>query len=166
MKRKVSISALTVGFLTLTMLIVPAFAQYNVTLRLVGPDEEILCEIKMNDVDNMTLTVPEPLYTMINNTWGTDTFTAPVNLTLPTMPPLTLQVISVPPGWTVTFEPLTVPDLNGDFAVDVFDLVEIAGAITVNPGSWDNYNMLLDLNFDLTIDIFDLAKVAKQIEIP
>jgi hypothetical protein len=149
------------------MLTVPALAQYTLTLRLILPTGETLWTATLPyEVDNTTLTVPEPLYVMIVTIYGTDTFTTPFNLTFFGIgPACTLEVTSDPPGFTVTFEPMTVPDVNDDGAVDLYDLVTVAHSITVNPGMPDNYDMFLDLTFDLQIDIFDLVEIAKHIEI-
>ncbi len=167
MKRKTLISSVTVGLLTLVMLAMPALAQYNVTLTLIGPTGDVLCTTTFEDVDNMTLIVPEPLWLLIYNKYETTTFTAPFSLELPVVGKgiVTLEVTSEPEGWTVTFEPMTVPDLNGDGEVDIFDLVKIAREISVSPGMPDKYDMFLDLNFDLYIDVFDLVEIAKHIEI-
>ncbi len=78
---------------------------------------------------------------------------------------LTLEATSAPEGWTVTFEPMEIPDLNGDGEVDIFDLVRVARSIEVIVGPPENYDMFLDLTLDLTIDVFDLVEVAKHIEI-
>lgn len=167
MKGKTLTSSLALGLLTLAMLITPALAQYNVTLTLIGPTGETLYTKTLEDVDDMTLTVPEPLWLLINATQGTTTFTTPFSLSLPLVGVgvITLEVTSEPEGFTVTFEPMTVPDLNGDGEVDIFDLVTIARSLTVDIGPPENYDMFLDLDFDLTIDIFDLVEVAKHIEV-
>lgn len=173
MRGKSLIGSLALGLLTLTALIMPALAQYTATLTLVGPTGEVLCTTTYEDVDNMTLTVPKPLWLLINMTCGTTTFTAPFNLSLPLfgigpgVSYVTLMVTSEPEGFTVTFEPMEVPDVAGEVSgeVDIFDLVKIAKEITVTTGMPENYDMFLDLNFDLTIDIFDLVEVAKHIEI-
>jgi hypothetical protein len=167
MKGKTLISSLVLGFLTLTMLTLPALASYTLTLTLTLPTGETIYTATWTDVEDLTLTVPEPLYLMIVNLYGTDTFTAPFSLPFfgPGQPACTLEVTSEPEGFTVTFEPMTVPDPNGDGEVDIFDLVKIARKITVIPGMPNNYDMFLDLTFDLTIDVFDLVEVAKNIEI-
>ncbi len=167
MKGKTLVSPLALGLLTLSMLITPALAQYNVTLTLIGPTGKTLCTKTFEDVDNMTLKVPEPLWLLINATQGTTTFTAPFSVSFPLIGAgiITLEADSAPEGWTVTFEPRTVPDLNDDGCVDIYDLVTVARSVTVSVGPPENYDMFLDLNFDLTIDVFDLVKVAKHIEI-
>ncbi|NIQ04450.1 MAG: hypothetical protein GWO20_01585 [Candidatus Korarchaeota archaeon] len=121
----------------------------------------------------MTLPVPEPLWILINATYGTTTFTAPFNLSIPLFgvgPGVTyviLMVTSVPDGFTVNFEPMEIPDVAGEVPgeVDIFDLVRIARNINVTTGMPEDYDMFLDLNFDLTIDVYDLVEVAKHIEI-
>jgi len=167
MKGKTLISSLALGLLTLTMLTMPALASYTVTLKLTLPTGETLYTATWTDVENLTLMVPEPLYLLIYNKYGNDTFTAPFELScfVPMAGYCNLTVISDPEGFTVTFESMTVPDLNGDGAVDIFDLVKISRKISVTPGMPDNYDMFLDLTFDLTIDVFDLVEVAKHIEI-
>lgn len=170
MKGKTLISSLALSFLTLAMLTVPVLASYTVTLTLTLPTGDTLYTATWNDVENLTLRVPEPLYNMIVGAYQTDTFTAPFTITF-FSPSLmipgvcNLTVISEPEGFTVTFEPMTVPDLNGDTEVDIFDLVKVAREITVIPGMPEDYDMFLDLNFDLTINVFDLVEVAKHIEI-
>jgi hypothetical protein len=167
MKGKTLVKPLALGLLTLMMLTMPVLAQYNVTLTLWGPTGEELYTTTFEDVDNMTLTVPEPLWILINATQGTTTFTAPFSVPFFIIGKgiLTLEATSVPEGWTVTFEPMEMPDLNGDGEVDIFDLVRVARSIEVIVGPPENYEMFLDLTFDLTIDVFDLVEVAKHIEI-
>jgi hypothetical protein len=174
MKGKASISSLALGILTLAALITPALAQYTVTLTLLGPTGEPLYSTTLEDVDNMTLAVPERLWILINATYGKTTFTAPFNLSLmpyvgpgPGLEHVTLMVTSIPEGFTVTFEPMEVPDVAGEVPgeVDIFDLVKISREISVTPETVEDYDMFLDLNFDLTINVFDLVEVAKHIEI-
>lgn len=162
MKRKALISSFTLGFLTLTMLTMPVLAQYNVTLTLIGPTGETLYTTTFEDVDNVTLTIPEPLWLLINSTQRTTTFTAPFSVPFLLIGAgiLTLEVTSEPPGWTVTFEPMTLPDVVPDGVIDIFDLVKVARAYGATPERPDNYDMFVDINFDLFIDIFDLVEIA------
>ncbi|MGQ9460228.1 MAG: dockerin type I domain-containing protein [Candidatus Bathyarchaeaceae archaeon] len=164
MKAKALISSLALGFLTLTILTVPVLATYTVTLTLTLPTGETLYTATWTDVENLTLTVPEPLYLLIYKIYGKDTFTAPFELScfVPMVGYCNLTVISDPEGFTVTFEKMEMPDFNGDGKVDIFDLVRVARSIEIT-GRPENYDMFVDLNFDLTIDIFDLVEVAKNI---
>ncbi len=149
------------------MLTAPAAAAtYTLTLKLMRPDGKVLYTATLPfEVDNATLTVPEPLYLMIVARYGTNEFTTPFNLTFFAAPICILEVTSDPAGFTVTFEPMTIPDFNGDGEVDVFDMVKVARSIEVIVGPPENYDMFLDLSFDLTIDVFDLVHVAKHIGI-
>jgi len=164
MKRTL-LSSLSLGFLAAIMLAAPVAATtYTVTLRLLTPSgQELYTATYPEKVDNMTLTVPEPLYQMIVAKYQTDTFTAPFNLTFFAAPACILEVTSDPPGFTVTFEPMTIPDLNGDGEVDIFDMVKVARSIEITVGPPENYDMFVDLNFDLQVDVFDLVQVAQHI---
>jgi hypothetical protein len=166
MKRNL-VSSVLFSFLATTLLIAPAMAStYTVTLRLLTPSgEELYTATYPEKVDNMTLTVPEPLYLMIVSTYGTDEFTTPFNLTFFAAPACILEVTSDPPGFTVTFEPMIIPDFNEDGEVDIFDMVKVARCIEVEVGPPENYDMFVDLNFDLTVDIFDLVQIAQHIGI-
>ncbi len=161
---KASIS-LMFGFLATMMLLAPVAATtYEVTLRLLTPDgQELYTATYPEKVDNMTLVVPKPLYLMIVTRYGTNEFTAPFNLTFFAAPACVLEVVSDPEGFTVIFEPMTIPDFNGDGEVDVFDLVRVARSIELTIGPPENYDMFVDLNFDFVIDVFDLVEVAKHI---
>jgi len=164
MKRTL-LSSILLGFLAAIMLTAPVAATtYEVTLRLLTPSgQELYTATYPEKVDNMTLTVPQPLYLMIVARYGTNEFTAPFNLTFFAAPACILEVTSEPPGFTVIFEPMTIPDFNGDGEVDIFDMVKVARSIEIKVGPPENYNMFVDLNFDLTIDVFDLVQVAKHI---
>jgi hypothetical protein len=161
------VSTLLLGFLAATLLMAPAAAStYTLTLRLIRPDGEVLYTATLPfEVDNVTLAVPEPLYALIVARYGTNEFTTPFNLTFFAVPACILEVTSEPSGFTVIFEPMTIPDFNGDGEVDVFDMVKVARSIEVTVGPPENYDMFLDLSFDLTIDVFDLVQVAKHIGI-
>ncbi len=163
--RKSLMSSLLLGFLAATILTAPAAAStYTLTLRLIRPDGEVLYTATLpNQVDNMTLSVPEPLYLMIVTRYGTNEFTTPFNLTFFAAPACILEVTSDPEGFTVIFEPMSIPDFNGDGEVDIFDMVKVARSIEVIVGPPENYDMFVDLNFDLTVDVFDLVQVAKHI---
>jgi len=164
MKRTL-LSSILLGFLATTLLMAPAMAStYTVTLRLLTPSgRELYTATYPEKVDNMTLTVPPPLYKMIVARYGKDEFTAPFNLTFFAAPACILEVTSEPPGFTVTFKNMTIPDFNGDGEVDIFDMVKVARSIEIKVGPPENYNMFVDLNFDLTVDVFDLVQVAKHI---
>jgi hypothetical protein len=164
MKRKM-MNSLLLGFLATMMLMAPAMAStYTLTLRLMTPDgQELFTATLPFEGDNMTLTVPEPLYQMIVAMHGKDTFTTPFNLTFFAAPACILEVTSDPEGFTVIFEPMTIPDFNGDDEVDVFDLVKVSRSIEVTVGPPENYDFFVDLNFDLTVDVFDLVIVAQHI---
>lgn len=160
-------TTLSLGLLMMAVLTMPVLAQYNVTLRLIGPTGEVLYETTLEDVDNMTLAIPYPLWILINSTYDTTTFTTPFNITVLLFGKGTviLEVTSDPAGWTVTFEPMTIPDFNEDGEVDVFDMVKVARCMEIEIGPPENYNMFVDLNFDLTVDVFDLVQVAQHIGI-
>jgi len=164
MKRTL-LSSILLGFLAVLMLAAPVAATtYEVTLRLLTPSgQELYTATYPEKVDNMTLTVPQPLYLMIIARYGTNEFTAPFNLTFFAAPACKLEVTSEPPGFTVIFEPMTIPDFNGDGEVDIFDMVKVARSIEVTVGPPENYDVFVDLNFDLTVDVFDLVQVAKHI---
>jgi hypothetical protein len=50
---------------------------------------------------------------------------------------------------------VTIPgDVNGDFEVDIFDAVKLAGVFNTNPAS-SNWNANIDINGDNIVDIFD-----------
>lgn len=53
----------------------------------------------------------------------------------------------------------TVPDLNNDNTVDIFDITIIAVAFESKPGD-SNWNPVADVKEDEIIDIFDIAMVA------
>ena len=160
-------TSLSLGLLMMAVLTMPVLAQYNVTLRLIGPTGEVLYETTLEDVENTTLAIPYPLWFLINYTYNTTTFTAPFNITVLLFGKGTviLEVTSDPAGWTVTFEPMTIPDFNEDGEVDVFDMVKVARCMEIEIGPPENYNMFVDLNFDLTVDVFDLVQVAQHIGI-
>jgi len=169
MKRPLLSSAL-LSFLAIMVLLAPTMATtYTVTLRLLTPEgTELYTATYPEKVDNMTLTVPEPLYLMIVEQYNTSVFTTPFNLTLFAYPACILEVTSDPPGFTVTFEPMTIPDVGGpngeaDGEIDVFDMVKVARSIEIEIGPPENYDMFVDLNFDLMVDVFDLVQVAVHI---
>ena len=163
--RKKLISPLILGILAIGLLAAPVAAEtYTLTFRLMLPTGKILYTATLAfEVDNVTLTVPEPLYLMIVARYGTNEFTTPFNITFFAAPACTLEVTSEPPGFTVIFEPMTLPDFNGDGEVDIFDMVKIARSIEVVVGLPENYDIFIDLNFDLMIDIFDLVEISKHI---
>jgi len=166
MKKSIFVPILLVSLMSMSLLIPALASSYTLTLRLILPTGETLYTATLPfEVDNATLEVPEPLYQMIVARYGTDEFTTPFNLTFFAAPACTLEVTSDPPGFTVKFEPMTLPDFNGDDEVDIFDMVKVARCIEITVGPPENYDMFLDLNFDLTIDIFDLVEVAKHIGI-
>lgn len=164
MKRTL-LSSVMLSFLATMVLLAPAIAStYTVTLRLLTPEgTELYTATYPEEVDNMTLTVPEPLYLMIVEQYGTDEFTTPFNLTLFAYPACILEVTSDPPGFTVTFEPMTTPDFDNNGEIDVFDMVKVARSIEIEVGPPENYDMFVDLNFDLMVDVFDLVQVAVHI---
>ncbi|MEM2972376.1 MAG: hypothetical protein QW270_08175 [Candidatus Bathyarchaeia archaeon] len=166
MKVKNLISLFVLSLLASTLLAIPVLAQYNITLTLKGPEGQIYYTKTFESINNMTLAIPKDLYTMIVEKYETDTFTAPFEIVLITAGWeiwLTLEGVSEPPGWTVTFAPMEKPDLDSDGKISIRDLVILALKISSLDSS--NYDMFLDVKFDLVIDVFDLVKVAKEIAI-
>lgn len=150
-----------------SLLIAPAFAQtettYDVTLGIILPNGEVVVFLRLNDVANMTLNIPQALYNLIVQNYGTDTFTAPCNITfIRYSVPLALMIVSDPPGWTVTFVPMSIPDADGNGVVGLGDLVLLAksygSSLMVHPP--DGYNLIVDFNFDLRVDLNDLVTLA------
>jgi len=59
-------------------------------------------------------------------------------------------------GWvTVTIQ----GDLNGDFIVDIYDAIKLAGAFNSRPGT-PSWNANADINNDSTVDIYDAILLA------
>lgn len=57
---------------------------------------------------------------------------------------------------------ITIPgDLNGDFIVDIFDAIRLAGAYNSNLGK-ANWNPNADINGDGIVDIFDAILLANH----
>jgi peptide/nickel transport system substrate-binding protein len=52
-------------------------------------------------------------------------------------------------------------DVNGNFIVDIFDAIMLAGAYDSNPGK-PNWNPNADINSDSTVDIFDAILLANH----
>jgi parallel beta-helix repeat protein len=56
---------------------------------------------------------------------------------------------------------VTIPgDLNGDFSVDVYDAISLAGSYSLKPGS-PNWNPNTDINNDSVVDIYDALILSK-----
>lgn len=55
---------------------------------------------------------------------------------------------------------VTIPgDVNGDFTVDIYDAITLAGAFNSNPGK-SNWNSNADINSDNIVDIYDAIILA------
>jgi hypothetical protein len=55
---------------------------------------------------------------------------------------------------------VTIPgDINGNFTVDIFDAIILAGAFNSKPGD-HNWNPNADINGDGIVDIFDAIILA------
>lgn len=61
------------------------------------------------------------------------------------------------------FRSIKIPDcdFNGDYVVDIFDMVHIAKAIGSMPGK-ECYDFHMDIDLNFTIDIYDLVEVANE----
>ena len=66
-----------------------------------------------------------------------------------------------PPGITITITETIEGDINGDFTVDIFDMVHIALAFDSRPGD-PNWNPNADLNNDDIVDIYDVVTAARN----
>jgi hypothetical protein len=143
----------------------PAFATptYAITLRLILSDQRVIWTGTFQCEGNLTLHVPESLYNMIVTYFGTDRFTAPTNLTFTLGGQIilfTLEITSDPPGWTITFQPISHGDVNGDHITDIREAAMIGRAWGATKDHPENYNMLADTNFDFQINIADAAVIG------
>ena len=78
-----------------------------------------------------------------------------------TLAVLSLEIICTPMMRIQMINPSVKADVNHDGEIDIYDVVEVAGAFGSKPGDSD-WNPITDLVQDELIDIFDVVLIAKN----
>ena len=78
-----------------------------------------------------------------------------------TLAVLSLEIICTPMMRIQMINPSVKADVNRDGEIDIYDVVEVAGAFGSKPGDSD-WNPITDLVQDELIDIFDVVLIAKN----
>lgn len=132
---------------------------YTVTLTLLKDSEPVWTYTFTIEVEEepVIIKVPEPLYQLIIEQFGTDTFITPFTIGL--KDGFSLLVESDPSGLTIKFQPIQVGDINDDGITDMRDIITVARKFGTTIEN-SKYSLFADLNFDYSIDIIDLTTVA------